>query len=103
MPPRKNPGRLYELQRETAVPDPYVLTEDIVIQPLSKAQFLALKKSETEEDGNRAMLGNSYDAVMELFEDKPFQLWTAFSSDLNRHMFGRGVDDVEGKSEPSSE
>ncbi len=103
MPPRKNLGRLYDLQRETKVPEPYVLNSEITIQPLTKAQYRALSSAENAEDGDRATLGESYDAVMALFEDEPFQLWTAFSNDLNRHLFGLGVDDVEGKSEPSSE
>lgn len=103
MPPRRNAGRLFDLQRETKVPEPYVLTPEIAIQPLTKAQYRALADSNSDEEQDRIVLGDSYDAVVELFEDKPFQLWQAFSSDLNKHLFGPGVDDVEGKSEPSSE
>jgi hypothetical protein len=103
MPPRKIVGRIHALQRETKVPDPFVLTEDITIQPLTKAQLDALRKATTDEDIDRARLGESYDAVMEVFANEPFQLWNTFSRKFNEHMFGPGVDDVEGKSEPSSE
>lgn len=103
MPPRKSPGRLYDLQRESKIPEPYVLTPEITIQPLTKRQFRALAEDLSDEDQDRVVLGDQYDAVMELFEDKPFQLWKAFTKDLNQHLLGLGVDDVEGKSEQFSE
>ena len=96
-------GRFYDLQRETAVPEPYVLTEDITISPLTRAQFVALGDAGNDEEAqNRAMLGQQYDAVVALFQDAPQAVWNAFTVDLSKHMFGLGVEQAPGKSEESS-
>jgi hypothetical protein len=102
MPPRKNLGRLAVLQRETRVPEPYVLTPDVVIAPPTRAQMQAIREVTGEEQW-AILFGEHWEAVKALFDDQPDQLWDAFSADVSKHFFGPGVDDVEGKSEDSSE
>lgn len=100
---RKPIGRFYELQQEVEVPDPYVLTSKIKIPAPTKDQMVALRAALTEEDAERAFLGDLMEEVHELYKGRPNQEWEAFIKDLRKHFFGPGVDDVEGKSSTSSE
>jgi len=95
-------GRFYELQKEVKVPEPYVLTSKIKIKPPTRVQMIALRNAETQDDAERAMLGEHFDAVIELYADRPDKEYAAFVEELQRHMLGPGVDDVEGGSEGSS-
>lgn len=101
--PRKQPiGRFYELQQEVSVPGPYVLTSKITIYPPTREQVVALGSNPEGEAADRVILGEHADAVFELYAKRPVQEWEAFTTDLYKHFFGKGSDDVEGKSEPSS-
>lgn len=103
--PSKEPaGRFYDLQKEVKAPTPYVLTEDITILPLTRRQFVELGQANDDEDAqNRVVLGDNYDAVIALFNDQPLAVWNAFTTDINRHLFGSGVEEAPGKSEESSD
>jgi hypothetical protein len=103
MPPRKNVGRLATLQRETRVPNPYVLTPEIVIAAPTLEQMRRIRAAANGDESNAVMFGDQWEAVQELFRDQPAQLWDAFMDDVSKHFFGPGVDDVEGKSQDSSE
>lgn len=98
----KPAGRFYDLQQEVTIPTPYLLTEDIVIPPLTRRQFIDVEKATTEEAAERAILGDHYEAVVELYLDRPMVEWQAFTRDLNRHMFGLSAEQAPGKSEESS-
>ncbi len=99
---RQNIGRLYDLQREVEVPEPYVLTSKITLHAPTRMQMIRMRDAETEDDADRAFFGDHYDAVMELFQTQPAAIWTAFIKDVSDHFFGPGSTDVEGKSEESS-
>jgi hypothetical protein len=100
---RKPPvGRFYDLQQEVKIPEDYVLTAKIRIKPLTKKQMAAFRLSDAGEDADRAFFGDNYDAISELYDDRPEQEWMAFVADVYQHFFGPGVDD-QGKSEKSSE
>lgn len=100
---RKPPiGRFYELQKEVSVPEPYVLTSKITITAPTREQMVALRSMPDGEAADRAVLGDQADAVFELYSKRPIQEWEAFVTDLYAHFFGKGGNDVEGKSEPSS-
>lgn len=100
---RKPPvGRFFELQQEVKIPEDYVLTAKIRIKPPTRKQMVAFHSATTDEEVHRAFLGDQYDAVTELYDDRPAQEWSAFIGDAYAHMFGPGADD-EGKSETSSE
>jgi hypothetical protein len=90
-------GRFAELLIEAAI-EPYVLTEDITLDPPTRKQMQQMVKATTEEEADKALFGDKYDAVVGLFEERSFALWNAFVKDFRVHMFGRGADDVEGKS-----
>lgn len=96
-------GRFYDLQKEVGAPAPYVLTEDIVIPPLTRGQFVELDRAPDDDAQNRVIFRDQYDAVMALFEDQPLAVWSAFTTDINRHLFGLGVEQAPGKSEESSD
>lgn len=95
-------GRFYELQREVKIPDDYVLTSKIHIKPPTREQMVAFHAAKTEEEQDRAFLGDRYEEIVELYNTRPAQEWTAFATDAYRHFFGVGADDA-GKSETSSE
>lgn len=102
--PRNRPiGRFYDLQQEAKVPDDYVLTSKVKIKAPTRKQMVAFRNSTTSEEADRAFLGDSADAVFELFADHPEQYWMAFVGDMQKHFAGPGAADVEGKSEQSSE
>ncbi|MFC4126437.1 hypothetical protein [Nocardia rhizosphaerae] len=96
-------GRFYEIQQELAAKrrGPYHLTEDIVIQPMTRRQAKALRTTEDEEEQLAVLLGDQFDAVEELFDDRPLDEWIAFQEDLYAHFFGAGATELPGGSEGS--
>lgn len=101
--PRKPPvGRFFELQREVKIPDDYVLTSKIRIKPPTREQMRAFRAAQTDDELDRAFLGDQYEATAELYKDRPEQEWSAFTTDAYKHFFGIGADSA-GKSETSSE
>lgn len=96
-------GRFYALQKETSVPEPYVLTSKVKINPPTRAQMKALRAATSDEEAERAVLGEHADAIFELYNNRPDKEYAAFLAELHKHFFGPGVDDVEGKSEQSSD
>lgn len=93
-------GRFYELQREVAAVrrGPYMLTDEIVIAPLTRRQALALSEEPDEERQLAIALGESYAAVVELFDERPLDEWTAFQQDLYAFFFGEGARELPGGS-----
>lgn len=96
-------GRFYALQKEASVPEPYVLTSKIKIPMPTMAQMNRWRTATNDDDANRAFFGAHADAVFELYADRPVAEWQAFTAEVWQHFFGPGVNDVEGKSAPSSE
>jgi hypothetical protein len=96
-------GRLYEIQREVAAKrkGAYHLVDDIYVQPLTRGQAKAMRKAQGEEAQLRILLGDSYDRIDALFDDKPIDEWVAFQQDMKEHFYGKGVDAVAGGSQGS--
>lgn len=92
-----NEGRYADLCDEARI-EPYVLTADVVIPAPTRKQMRALAAAKNEEEADRALFGDAYDAVQELFDNESFKAWNSFVVEFREHMFGRGADDVEGKS-----
>lgn len=90
-------GLLAELIDEVDVPPPLVVTSDITVSMPTRSQMTAYYNAETGEDRNRAIFGEHYDAVNELFGSHPAVLWNAFCDRVSEHFFGRGSTKVEGK------
>ncbi|MFX0581185.1 hypothetical protein [Nocardia nepalensis] len=96
-------GRFYELQTELAPKRrvPYRLTDDIEIPPVTRAQVLALRRTRDDDEQMVIVLGDQYQAVEELFADRPHDEWFAFQSDLYAHLFGQGAGELPGGSQGS--
>jgi hypothetical protein len=96
-------GRFYEIQRELAAKrrGPYHLTADIAIQPLTRRQARLLAETDDEEQQLRILLGDAYDAVDDLFADRPIDEWVAFQNDLYAHFYGEGAMELPGGFEGS--
>lgn len=101
--PRNNIGRLADLQRETKLPEPYKLTDDILIPVPTRKTMRDARAAQSVEDYNKTVFGDQWDAINAVFDEQPDALWDAFIRDVGRHFFGAGADDVEGKSQDSSE
>ncbi|MGW5267262.1 hypothetical protein ACWEQ4_01295 [Rhodococcus sp. NPDC003994] len=96
-------GRLYEIQAEVArtAKGPYVLTPDIVVQPLTRGQAKKMRTAENEEVRARILLGDAYDAADALFEDRDVREWVQFVKELQDHFYGKGATEVPGGSQGS--
>lgn len=109
MAPKKNPpgGRFAELRAEVDN-TPYVLTPEIKIYPMSRQQMVdylaaaAAPGNKQQEIRNRAMFGDQFEAIQELFATEPNAVWTLFVKDMNTFLFGQKADDAPGGSKDSS-
>lgn len=101
-PGRKPTGRFYDLQKEIDVPEDYILTSKIRIKAPTRKQMIAFRNATPGEESDRAYLGETADAVFELYENRPEQEWLAFTQDLYKHFNGPGADD-QGKFAESTE
>ncbi|MET8648410.1 hypothetical protein [Nocardia aurea] len=95
-------GRFYELMKEVEIPEPYVLTSKIKIPPPTRAQMKAVRAATTDDEVERAILGEHADEIFALYDGRPNAEYEAFAKEINKHFFGPGVDDVEGGSDGSS-
>lgn len=101
--PKEQVGRFYELrdqlpeQRKSA----YQLTEDITVPVMTRRIAREFDAAETSEDKLKVLLGDQYDAIIELYDDRPIAEWRAFQEDLYEHLFGKGSSQLPGGSEGS--
>ncbi|MFI7001335.1 hypothetical protein [Nocardia sp. NPDC050175] len=96
-------GRFYELQEELGGRrrGPYRLTDDIVIQPITRGQLKAMRAAQSEDEQLEILLGDQYAAVEALYAERPFDDWLAFQHDLYAFLFGAGAAELPGGSEGS--
>jgi hypothetical protein len=96
-------GRLYEIRAELEAKrkGPYVLTEDITLEPLTLGKAKKLSKVTGDDERLEILLGDKKEAVEALFEDRPFDEWFAFQKDLLEHLYGKGVLALPGGSQGS--
>lgn len=113
-------GRLLELQLETNIPQPYVVTDDITISPPTKVRADKIREAQmtvlvyntllseamrqagtteelllglndhitqAEEDYQKALLGDQYEAVTALLLTLDDQLAQAFTKDIVKRFF----------------
>lgn len=78
-----------QLLRETKVPDPLRVTEDITLECPSKAQLDASQKRDlSEEESNRILLGEeNYEKLQELFGPEAPHVWAEFNKKYIAHFF----------------
>lgn len=96
-------GRFYELQQELGGNrrGPYRLTDDIVIQPITRRQLKAMRAAQSEDEQMEILLGDQCEAVEALYSERPFDEWLAFQHDLYAFLFGAGAAELPGGSEGS--
>jgi hypothetical protein len=110
MPAAKPAGdKYFELTQEVDIPEPIKVglggTKSVIVQPPTRAQMRELAKIPiTEIDArDEVVLGKHYEAIKTYYDTLPYQKWNDFTSQLSKHFFGPGADDVEGKSQDSSD
>lgn len=96
-------GRFYALMQELAPARrrPYRLTADLVLPQPTAKQVRAFRAATTEDEQFKALAGDAYSAVMDLFDDQPYDVWRAFTKDYYEHYFGNGAQELPGGSSGS--
>ncbi|OMC55371.1 hypothetical protein A5747_13340 [Mycobacterium sp. IS-836] len=78
-----------ELIATVRVPEPLRVTADIVLDCPTKKQVSELQRTGiTEEEAQRVIFGEHYDAAMELFDNTSLFVWNKFMERYNAHFFG---------------
>lgn len=108
MPAAKPAGdKYFELTTEVEIPEPMKVplagNKSVLIQPPTRKQLKLMTVATTIDAKDEAIIGEHYAAIAEFYDDKPYQEWNAFTAKVSKHFFGPGADDVEGKSQDSSD
>ncbi|MEC4857160.1 hypothetical protein R2325_16420 [Mycobacteroides chelonae] len=84
-----------KLQTENEVPD--LVFKGLVLKEPTKSQIDKWRSATTVEEGERALFGDQYDAVHEVFDNEPQHVWENFNVLYLKHMFGTaGEEDLKG-------
>ncbi|QGH75752.1 tail assembly chaperone [Gordonia phage Syleon] len=87
----------HELKQEIGIPKDIPLTEDILLRFPTRTQMREYALASTAQEKNRAIFGEHYDAIQELFDKEPPQLYLAFVNRIETLWFGKGANEVPGK------
>ena len=93
---------MYELQQEVSIPEPYVWTSKVKIPAPTKLQYDQLAEAKTDTEANKIVLGVHFQEIEDYYNGRPVVEHRAFIADINKHFFGPGAGEVEGKSPGSS-
>lgn len=78
-----------ELIATVKKPEPLVVTPEIVLECPTKKQVAKLQApGTTEEEAQREIFGDQFDAAMELLGNAHYQVWNKFMERYNEHFFG---------------
>lgn len=81
-------GLFDKIRAEVEVPEPLVVTEDIVLQCPTKAQLDLSQLTGNELESNKILLGeDNYKKLAALFDDQPPQMWVEFNKAYVAHFF----------------
>ena len=81
-------GSLFkELIDSVRVPEPLEVAPGITLTNPTKKQSNDLMNAKSEEEAQRIIFGDQYEAAMELFDPQPVQVWNAFMEKYNEHFF----------------
>lgn len=84
-----------KIQTENQIP-PLEFNGITLTEP-TKKQIEAWRAAKNVEEGERALFGDQYDAIHELFDDAPNHMWENFNVLYLKHFFGTaGEDDLKG-------
>ena len=95
-PARKFEGVFAELQAEVKVPDPLVITPEITLYAPTKKQLRASRDAVDEDASEKALLGDQYEALHDLFNDQPGELWAEFNKRYIAHFLPQAGSPEEG-------
>lgn len=77
-----------KLRNEVKVPDPLVVTDEIILTCPTKAQLDQSQQAATEAESNKILLGESnYEKLTELFDNEAPQMWAEFNKAYVAHFF----------------
>jgi len=77
-----------KLRREVKAPAALRVTDEIVLSCPTKRQLEESQKDGlSEEESNRILIGDQYDALVALFDDQPAHLWVEFNKLYLEHFF----------------
>lgn len=80
-----------KLQTENHIPP--LEFAGITLREPTKRQIDAWRNAKNVEEGERALFGEQYDAIHELFDDQPVHIWENFNVLYLKHMFGTTGDE----------
>lgn len=89
-------GVFAELLEEVGPVAPFVLTDHIKLAMPTREQMRQFYDSDDTEDKTRVLIGDQFDTIVELFNDKPYTMWNRFIEMFTEYVFGKGADKVEG-------
>ena len=89
-------GVFAELLEEVGPVKPFVLTDDIKLVMPTREQMRQFYDTSDAEDKSKVLIGDQFDKVVELFDDKPHIMWNRFIEMYTEYVFGKGADKVEG-------
>ena len=79
-----------ELVSENVVPPMKV--RGIVLEQPTQKRVEQWRLAQTAEEGEKALFGDKYNAIKELFGDQPEYVWENFNIRYLKHFFGVGDD-----------
>ncbi|MBS4103270.1 hypothetical protein [Tsukamurella paurometabola] len=99
-------GIFAELKAEALqkTPVPLIIDNSAVVEFPTAAQLRAYQDTFKLEDGieaererERILLGDAYDHLREVFDPLPANAWQMLMSQVYKHFFGPGAEEIEGK------
>lgn len=83
------PETLFDkLRKEVKVPDPLVVTSEIVLTCPTKAQLELSQNAANEAESNKILLGeDNFVKLAELFDQEAPQMWAEFNKAYVAHFF----------------
>lgn len=93
-------GRFFALMQEAAPARriPYQVTPELTLPMPTTKQVRAFRNAVNEDDRLKALVGDHFSELEELFDEQPYDIWQAFLKDYYDHFFGQGSADVPGGS-----
>lgn len=83
-----------ELTTENVVPPMKI--KGIVLEQPTVERMEKWRSAANIEEGERALFGEHYEAIKELFREQPNFVWENFNKKYLEHMFGVDGDDLKG-------
>lgn len=77
-----------KLRKEVKVPDPLVVTDEIVLKCPTKSQLELSQTAGSESESNKILLGeDNFEKLTALFDQEAPQMWAEFNKAYVAHFF----------------